>query len=41
MQTPSRVFDLLKYQLDHYPMIDAVTELNSLAPADYAEGGES
>ena len=26
MQTPSRVFDLLKYQLDHYPMIDAFAQ---------------
>src|ERR1700730_13954200 len=26
MQIPSRVFDLLKYQLDHYPMIDAFAQ---------------
>jgi long-chain acyl-CoA synthetase len=26
MQTPSRVFDLLKYQLDHYPMVDAFAQ---------------
>jgi long-chain acyl-CoA synthetase len=26
MYTPSRVFDLLKYQLDHYPMIDAFAQ---------------
>jgi long-chain acyl-CoA synthetase len=26
MQRPSRVFDLLKYQLDHYPMIDAFAQ---------------
>src|ERR1700720_4855335 len=26
MQTPNRVFDLLKYQLDHYPMIDAFAQ---------------
>ena len=26
MQTPSRVFDLLEYQLDHYPQIDAFAQ---------------
>src|SRR5580704_15390944 len=26
MQTPSRVFDLLEYQLDHYPQMDAFAQ---------------